>query len=552
MSDHTDKLNSGLQSVYLGESTVASVAEPDASYEPAEAYNNDTPASYTSLSYPPILVSVTEPATRNGANYVTYKVCIHDANESDPDAVVLDGIAASFSVRHPISHVTYRRFNHFYSFRELLHKAYPGVLVPAVPEKEGIWSSQDPAQRSRALHLFLCRVASHPVLAGSRMLKTFLQGEDSDLDRLLAVKIPDVSSVEQLLCLIPGYCDKDSKHTSVLGTTLDKLTDELTVVLPYDYYGHLLYCAQLIVSPTIDSNIQANTNTTINKNSNGPNSAAYSIGKFSFWNMVSSVQGIISNMSAAAHASTDKGTLPRNADCDRLDLFVVSTEERFRELITLCTTHMNQMEAHDTAQDSLSSLMLKVASFEEEHKELVSATALQTLSNSLKEVVDLRRRTQECDKSLLFELFSDVLRNLTAVRDMLQQRGAVHHSLEVLSKTIALKKDRLTQMPGYNPAVDSKSGDGNLSSDPKIRDAQYELMSLDKAMEKQSQFLKQITNGMMIEIQWWREVKRTCILNSVKKFAQIQASITTQTAEIWQHAETAIANIRVQNGGGRS
>jgi hypothetical protein len=79
-----------------------------------------------------------------------------------------------------------RRFRDFVWLRDRLQRFFPGVIVPAIPEKSaintvveitGIDNTETLAYRRRALLKFLERVTVHPTLRHSKDLQTFLEME---------------------------------------------------------------------------------------------------------------------------------------------------------------------------------------------------------------------------------------------------------------------------------------------------------------------------------------------------------------------------------------
>eukprot|EP01060_Flectonema_neradi_P005336 TRINITY_DN13534_c0_g1_i1.p1 TRINITY_DN13534_c0_g1~~TRINITY_DN13534_c0_g1_i1.p1 ORF type:complete len:395 (+),score=66.81 TRINITY_DN13534_c0_g1_i1:93-1277(+) len=87
----------------------------------------------------------------------------------------------------------YRRFNDFLWLRKQLIHAYPGNIVPPLPEKDvretldKIFGTTDESKlhkfRQRALRKFLVRVGAHPTLAKSTALQEFIELDDDDFIR---------------------------------------------------------------------------------------------------------------------------------------------------------------------------------------------------------------------------------------------------------------------------------------------------------------------------------------------------------------------------------
>jgi len=75
-----------------------------------------------------------------------------------------------------------RRFNDFHWFHYKLSQQYKGVIIPPLPEKALInrFNPDFIEYRRKELERFLRRVASHPVLQTSELLKAFLELSDSE------------------------------------------------------------------------------------------------------------------------------------------------------------------------------------------------------------------------------------------------------------------------------------------------------------------------------------------------------------------------------------
>lgn len=76
-----------------------------------------------------------------------------------------------------------RRFKDFEWLDEELVRAYPGCIIPPLPQKQtlGRFSAEFVDTRKRALEKYLQRIAAHDILSQDRNFVTFLQGEESDL-----------------------------------------------------------------------------------------------------------------------------------------------------------------------------------------------------------------------------------------------------------------------------------------------------------------------------------------------------------------------------------
>lgn len=109
-----------------------------------------------------LTITVTEPAMNNDAfgSYVSFKVNTktNRANFS----------AGEFSVL--------RRYSDFEWLSSILAHDHPGIIIPAMPEKQtvGRFSPEFVEQRRRGLERFMAKIALHQVLAESRHFIAFL------------------------------------------------------------------------------------------------------------------------------------------------------------------------------------------------------------------------------------------------------------------------------------------------------------------------------------------------------------------------------------------
>jgi len=71
-----------------------------------------------------------------------------------------------------------RRYSDFEWLLEQLGNAHPGIIIPAIPEKQAVgrFSPDFVEQRRRGLERFLSKLALHPVLVESHHFVTFLTG----------------------------------------------------------------------------------------------------------------------------------------------------------------------------------------------------------------------------------------------------------------------------------------------------------------------------------------------------------------------------------------
>mmetsp|Transcript_13507 Transcript_13507/g.26046 ORF Transcript_13507/g.26046 Transcript_13507/m.26046 type:complete len:520 (-) Transcript_13507:68-1627(-) len=110
-------------------------------------------------------ITVSDPMKhKEGMNaYVTYKV----TTKIDPD-------------RRDTNHSrVHRRYSDFVWLQERLTEAYPGLIIPPLPEKHVMRRFNEAflSQRQRSLEKFLNRIANHEVLRDDRYVKAFLELE---------------------------------------------------------------------------------------------------------------------------------------------------------------------------------------------------------------------------------------------------------------------------------------------------------------------------------------------------------------------------------------
>uniref|UniRef100_A0A7S2WCE5 PX domain-containing protein n=1 Tax=Mucochytrium quahogii TaxID=96639 RepID=A0A7S2WCE5_9STRA len=111
-------------------------------------------------------ITVSDPVKHSeGMNaYVTYKV----TTKTDLER---------FDSSHFYVH---RRYSDFVWLQEQLAEAYPGLIIPPLPEKQVMRRFNEPflSQRQRALEKFLSRIASHELLRDNMYVKAFLEVEN--------------------------------------------------------------------------------------------------------------------------------------------------------------------------------------------------------------------------------------------------------------------------------------------------------------------------------------------------------------------------------------
>ena len=73
-----------------------------------------------------------------------------------------------------------RRYSDFEWLLEQLGTAFPGVILPAIPEKQAVgrFSPDFVEQRRRGLERFLNKISLHPTLVESQYLISFLTADD--------------------------------------------------------------------------------------------------------------------------------------------------------------------------------------------------------------------------------------------------------------------------------------------------------------------------------------------------------------------------------------
>lgn len=76
-----------------------------------------------------------------------------------------------------------RRYSDFTWLATQLTRDFPGIILPALPEKQafGRFSINFVEARRRALEKFLQRIAAHPEIGSADAFRNFLQADDSSL-----------------------------------------------------------------------------------------------------------------------------------------------------------------------------------------------------------------------------------------------------------------------------------------------------------------------------------------------------------------------------------
>ncbi|PWZ33754.1 Sorting nexin 1 [Zea mays] len=83
--------------------------------------------------------------------------------------------------------IVIRRYSDFEWLHDRLAERYKGIFIPPLPEKNAVekfrFSKEFIELRRQALDLFVNRIASHPELKQSDVLRTFLQADEEIMDR---------------------------------------------------------------------------------------------------------------------------------------------------------------------------------------------------------------------------------------------------------------------------------------------------------------------------------------------------------------------------------
>ena len=125
---------------------------------------------------PYISIKVSDPFKASGkfGSHIVYKITTNSN---------LPGFNGETSVE--------RRYSDFDWISEQLAKDYPGIVIPALPEKEtfgfaklGFTSAAQIESRTRGLEKFLQRVAAHNQLVYSQKFTTFLQTDENGLNQI--------------------------------------------------------------------------------------------------------------------------------------------------------------------------------------------------------------------------------------------------------------------------------------------------------------------------------------------------------------------------------
>ncbi|ELU06895.1 hypothetical protein CAPTEDRAFT_21975 [Capitella teleta] len=116
-----------------------------------------------------VVVDNPEKHTTAMESYITFRVT-SKTTRSDYES-------SEFQVR--------RRYNDFIWLRQRLEETQPTLLVPPLPEKHSLkrfdrFNQEFVHMRMRALHIFMSRLAEHPVLSFNKNFQTFLTAKQSE------------------------------------------------------------------------------------------------------------------------------------------------------------------------------------------------------------------------------------------------------------------------------------------------------------------------------------------------------------------------------------
>ena len=83
-----------------------------------------------------------------------------------------------------------RRYSEFYALREALSQRWPGVYIPAIPEKKLMGNKDDKfvEERRSLLERFMKELAKFDYLTQSQEFKVFAR-QKGDIDKVLAMMI---------------------------------------------------------------------------------------------------------------------------------------------------------------------------------------------------------------------------------------------------------------------------------------------------------------------------------------------------------------------------
>ena len=132
---------------------------------------------------------------------------LQDDASAEDIFVAEDPKSAQFRVFNPIKvsgHIKYtvsgvdadgpfeetRRFSEFYALREALAQRWPGVYIPAIPEKKMMGNKDDKfvEERRALLERFMKELAKFEYLTESKEFKVFAR-EKGDIDKILGAML---------------------------------------------------------------------------------------------------------------------------------------------------------------------------------------------------------------------------------------------------------------------------------------------------------------------------------------------------------------------------
>ena len=131
------------------------------------------------------------------------KMRLIDVNLDEPLKEEIDPRVKQFSVSNPVKtggHIKYsvtgvdsdgpfeevRRYRDFFAFKNALMQRWPGIYIPALPEKKYVRNNGDSfvEERRNLLQRFMKELAKYDYLTQSKEFKIFAR-DKNDLDKIL-------------------------------------------------------------------------------------------------------------------------------------------------------------------------------------------------------------------------------------------------------------------------------------------------------------------------------------------------------------------------------
>jgi len=168
-------------------------------YTPTEDVKNENEDSKMDFEEPQKFVSFTVP----GANNLQIEIC-DPQKESDGSNFFTTYLIKSKTTLENYSqkeNQVRHRFTDFINLNQALISAYPSCIIPPLPEKKVIesfitgdrFSPEFTERRRRLLEVYMQRIARHPVIQNSDILKNFL--ESTDMSRAIEQSKVDNNTV---------------------------------------------------------------------------------------------------------------------------------------------------------------------------------------------------------------------------------------------------------------------------------------------------------------------------------------------------------------------